>query len=60
MKKAALKYLGLPLVYAGVLVLTASYFSGFSRHNAVLAAGWLMVVAGCVCRIAYLKSRSLY
>lgn len=37
---------GLPLVYAGVALLAASYFTGLSRINAVLAVGLLLVVGG--------------
>ena len=34
------------MVYAGVTLLAASYFTGLSRINAVLAVGLLLVVGG--------------
>ena len=49
---------GLPLVYAGVALLAASYFTGLSRINAVLAVGLLLVVGGTLGYIWQERSRN--
>ena len=51
---------GLPLVYAGVFVLVASYVFGFSHINVVLFTGLALVVAGVASYIVMAKRESKY
>ena len=44
------------MVYAGVALLTASYFTWLGRFNAVLVAGLLLVVGGAW---GYVKSEKV-
>ena len=54
------KLLGLPLVYAGVVVLALGYATGLTRHNAVLAIGLLLVIAGAATYVWKERRESKY
>ena len=52
-------YLGLPLVYVGVLFLALLFAFGFTNHN-VLLLPTIMIIAGIWGFIKYEKSKSDY
>ena len=54
------KLLGLPLVYAGVVVLALGYATGLTRHNAVLAIGLILVIAGAATYVWKERRESKY
>ncbi|MCH3980951.1 MAG: hypothetical protein LKE41_03360 [Prevotella sp.] len=59
MKKFA-KYAGLMLVYVGVLLLTAFYFTGLSNDNVCNLLGFFLIVAGIIGYVLTQKKQSKY
>jgi len=53
-------YIGLILLLLGVLLLAASYFTGFSHFNSVLLVGLLLVILGIVVHVWLLKHAEKY
>jgi len=49
------RFLGLPLVYAGVVELFLCYVFNLTRFNLLLLLGWLMVTGGIVGYVVLLK-----
>jgi hypothetical protein len=53
------RFLGLPLVYAGVVELFLCYVFNLTRFNVLLLLGWLMVTGGIVGYVILLKKDSI-
>ena len=53
------RFLGLPLVYAGVVELFLCYVFNLTRFNLLLLLGWLMVTGGIVGYVILLKKDSI-
>jgi len=53
------RFLGLPLVYAGVVELFLCYVFNMTRLNLLLLLGWLMVTGGIVGYVILLKKNSI-
>ena len=53
------RFLGLPLVYAGVVELFLCYVFNLTRFNLLLLLGWLMVTGGIVGYVVLLKKDSI-
>ena len=51
-------FLGLPLVYAGVVELAVCYFFNLTRFNLLLLLGWLMITGGIVGYVVLLKKEN--
>lgn len=54
------KYLGLLLVIAGATTLIMSYLLNMTRHNGLLLASLLLVLAGTVTFVAALRHEGRY
>lgn len=54
------KYLDLPAVYAGVLILIISYVTGWSNHNWILLLGLICIIVGICFYIYNSKKQSKY
>ncbi len=55
-----LKYLGLPLVYIGVLWLAICFFVGWTDSNALLSIGVIMIAIGIITYVIKMKRESKY
>ena len=55
-----LKYLGLPLVYIGVLWLAIYFLVGWTDSNALLSIGVIMIAIGIITYVIKMKRESKY
>jgi uncharacterized membrane protein HdeD (DUF308 family) len=58
--KKYIKYIGLPLVYTGVALLTVCYIAGWTNKNAPLFVGIILIIAGIAGHIYSVKKQSKY
>ena len=58
--KKLLKYLGLPLVFVGLLWLVICFLAGWTNSNALLITGVLLIVIGIITYVMKMKNESNY
>ena len=58
--KKMLKYLGLPLVYLGILWLVVCYFTSWSNSNTMLLIGVILIIIGIITYVIKIKKESEY
>ena len=58
--KKLLKYLGLPLVFVGLLWLVICFLAGWTNSNALLITGVILIVVGIITYVMKMKNESNY
>ncbi|MBQ5982792.1 MAG: hypothetical protein IJL54_11555 [Prevotella sp.] len=58
--KKLLKYLGLPLVFVGLLWLVICFLAGWTNSNALLITGVILIAVGIITYVMKMKNESNY
>ena len=58
--KKLLKYLGLPLVFVGLLWLVICFLAGWTNSNTLLITGVLLIAVGIITYVMKMKNESNY
>ena len=58
--KKMLNYLGLPLVYVGIIWLIVCFFAGWTNSNALLMTGVIFIIIGIITYVIKTKNESDY